>query len=594
MFSIIVLSLKTIFLLYYVGYGFTAILLPKQLKKYFIWFIPWVATACIAIFGVIFSLGKFPMNTAYYGIIGLSSGALIYVYYKKQMMGMNFKDNFLNIAAVIVSFGLSIAPLVMRVGFPTVVSLSNLDPISYTNVGDFLKNHSVWEGATYVPYSPYLWSVGDLLHYSYRWGSPMILSFFSSVFQLRGYEIYSILLTLYFALSFPLVVVLTQILAKKYSPYLWIFLFITYAFNSTLVYMLFNVFFAQFLFAGLYMSMIILYLAYPSQKEKSFFTNFHFLIAIFIASITTVYPEGLLFVLIPIVLITIFRYIFMDKNITYAKLTAKVLFLALIISPVTFQTGFRQNLAVIFANSKPGFIGWEPLPNASPIEIMGFYNLNYSRRLPFIIFSVLSLPIVLIWIIGFIKSKNKIVISSFLITFLLLLFNFRYVNKNYFFFHRTLTYGLFLFSVLFSIGASDLFQLFRKRFIKYTVMIVFVAMTIRSFYRTWYQMYWHMNIVDKSLVSLREINDNQKFQEIFYTADVFIGEYNLWKRQWRDQILIDKKIISNQNYRYEAVLPKKTYVLAEKEKLSYQGKTIKFKRKLWENEYYILGEIVKK
>ena len=103
-----------------------------------------------------------------------------------------------------------------------------------------------------------------------------------------------------------------------------------------------------------------------------------------------------------------------------------------------------------------------------------------------------------------------------------------------------------------------------------------------------------MNIVDKSLVSLREINDNQKFQEIFYTADVFIGEYNLWKRQWRDQILIDKKIISNQNYRYEAVLPKKTYVLAEKEKLSYQGKTIKFKRKLWENEYYILGEIVKK
>ena len=211
MFSIIVLSLKTIFLLYYVGYGFTAILLPKQLKKYFIWFIPWVATACIAIFGVIFSLGKFPMNTAYYGIIGLSSGALIYVYYKKQMMGMNFKDNFLNIAAVIVAFGLSIAPLVMRVGFPTVVSLSNLDPISYTNVGDFLKNHSVWEGATYVPYSPYLWSVGDLLHYSYRWGSPMILSFFSSVFQLRGYEIYSILLTLYFALSFPLVVVLTHI-----------------------------------------------------------------------------------------------------------------------------------------------------------------------------------------------------------------------------------------------------------------------------------------------------------------------------------------------------------------------------------------------
>ncbi len=594
MLSIGLLALKIILVLYYVGYGPTAILLPIQLKKYFIWFIPWVATAFIAIFGVIFSLGKFPMNTAAHGIIGLSTAVLIYVYFKKKMLGMNFKDNVLNIIALMVIFGLYIAPLAIQVGFPTVVSLSNRDPITYTNVGDFLRNHTVWEGATYVPYSPYLWSVGDFIHFSHRWGSPMILSFFSSVFQLRGYEIYSILITLYFALSFPLVVVLTKIVAKKYTPYMWIFLFLTYAVNSTLAYMLFNVFFAQFIFAGLYICMIILYFAYPSQKGRSIFNRFHYLIAIFIATITSVYPDGLVLVLIPIFLIIIIRYLLMNKDTTYAQLTAKVLFLAFIINPVTFQTGLSYNLKIILAYSKPAFIGWEPLPNASPLEMMGIYNLNYSRRLPFLIFGILSLPIVITWIIGFIKSKNKIILSSFLITFLLLLFNFRYLNNNYFLFHRTLTYGLFLFSILFAIGASGIFELFKKRFIKYAIIIVFAAMTVRSFYRTWYQMYWHMHIVDKSLVSLREINDNPEFQEVFYTADVFIGEYNLWKRIWRDQILMDKKIISNQNYLYEEKLPVNTYVLAEKEKLSYQGKTLKFKRKLWENEYYILGEIVKK
>ena len=594
MFSIIILALKIILLLYYVGYGFTAILLPKQLKKYFIWFVPWVATAFISIFGVIFSLGKFPMNTAFYGIIGLSTAALIYVYFKKQMLVMNFKNNFLNIIAVIAIFGLYISPLVIRVGSPTVVSLSNLDPISYTNVGDFLRSHTVWEGATYIPYSPYLWSVGDLVHFSYRWGSPLILSFFSSALQLRGYEIYSVLITLYFALSFPLVVIFTQVVAKKFNIYIWIFLFITYAVNSTLAYILFNVFFAQFLFAGLYTSVIILYFAYPLQKEKSFFNRYHFFIAIFIASITSVYPDGLVLIFIPIFFILVLRYFLMEKDISYVLMTAKVLFLAFFISPVTFQTGISHNLRIIFAYAKPGFIGWEPLPTASPIEMMGFYNLNYSRRLPFFIFGILSLPIVLAWIIGFIKSKNKIILGSFLITFLLLLFNFRYLNNNYFLFHRTLTYGLFLFSILFAIGTSGLLQLFKKRFIKLTIIIVFTVMTTRSFYRTWYQMYWHMQIVDKSLVSLREINDNPIFQEVFYTADVFIGEYDLWKRVWRDQILMDKKIISNQNYRYEAILPKKTYVLAEKDKLSYQGKTIKFKSKLWENEYYILGEIVKK
>ena len=116
-------------------------------------------------------------------------------------------------------------PLIVKVGFPTTISLSNLDPLSYTPVADFLTNHTIHEGIIFEHYKPYLWATGDLLHNGFRWGSPMILSFISSLLGVRAYVVYFILLVLSFVLSFPLVYIVAKRMISKNNMLVMLFIF---------------------------------------------------------------------------------------------------------------------------------------------------------------------------------------------------------------------------------------------------------------------------------------------------------------------------------------------------------------------------------
>ena len=117
-------------------------------------------------------------------------------------------------------------------------------------------------------------------------------------------------------------------------------------------------------------------------------------------------------------------------------------------------------------------------------------------------------------------------------------------------------------------------------------------MSIRSSYRTMYQLYWHPRVVDKSLISLTKLNDDKRYNSAFFTSDVFLGEYDLWKRLWREYMLSDKSIISRQNYPTErAFLKNINLVLTEKNFIEGEGKKIVYKNIVWENEHYLLGEI---
>ena len=107
-----------------------------------------------------------------------------------------------------------------------------------------------------------------------------------------------------------------------------------------------------------------------------------------------------------------------------------------------------------------------------------------------------------------------------------------------------------------------------------------------------YQLYWHPRVVDKSLISLTKLNDDKGYNSAFFTSDVFLGEYDLWKRLWREYMLSDKSIISRQNYPTErAFLKNINLVLTEKNFIEGEGKKIVYKNIVWENEHYLLGEI---
>ncbi len=590
--EIFTLLIKIIFALFFIGYGFTAIFIPEKLRREAFWLIPWFGIIFIAVIGVFASMAGFPMNQAKYIILISATALIIYSFLNKKKIFLKSWETALVALLTIVCLLFNLWPL-LKVGFPTTISLGNLDPITYVHTSDFLLKNTVFDGKDFIHYRPYLWATGDLLHNGYRWGTPMVLSFFSSLFSLKSYQVYSILITLFFSLSFPITYILAKQIIKKKKSYLLLFLiFLTQALNSTNLYMLYNVFFAQFIFLGVYITIIILLYSYFSEEnsKQHHFNNYDFLIAFSLSSLTTLYVEGLFFIFIPLSLFIFLKLL--QKKYSFLLYGLKIILLLLIINPMTLGNALRVNYRVFMSTTKIGVIGWEKIRYAVPFEMLGFYNLYYSRPIPTFIKITSSLVFVGIMIWGYIKSKQKLFVASFVGFFLFLYLIFAFYFKNFFTYHRTITYTIFFISILFSIGIFSIFDQLKNKTVTATIVIIFTLMSIRSSYRTIYQLYWHPKVVDKSLISLTELNNNKNFASAFYTSDVFLGEYDLWKRLWREYMLSDKQIVTRQNYPTErGFLKGIKLVLSEKNYLEGEGKKIVYKNTVWENEYYRLGEI---
>lgn len=592
MFEIIITVAKIFLILFTMGAGFTALFLPKSLQKDSFWLVPWFGMILIAILGIIFNLARVPLSECKYIIFLIAGVLFLYAIISGKKIFYFHRETFIMVILVLVSLLYNLYPLITRVGYPTTISLGNMDPLSYSPVADFLTEHTVFEGKNFEHYKPYLWATGDLLHAGFRWGSPMILSFIASVLGVRAYVVYFILLVLSFVLSFPLVYIIAKRMILKQNMLLLLLIFLTFTFNSTILYMVYNVFYAQFLFSGIYI--LIFLLAYEYFKERKIryqLGAFDILLGVSISSLTSIYPEGIIFVFIPLGM-AVFFYVVRNRNFVCLIRLIKILMVAFIINPYTFGTAIEQNIKIILSSTRSALIGWEKIPFAAPLEIMGFYNLYYSRDLPIAIDIIMGAPIIVIWLYGLKKLKHRIVMSAYLITFISFFIVLRFIFPNFFSYHRAITYSLFLFPILFCSGFVWLAERLHKKYFTFVIIVIIFLLVARSAYRTIYQMYWHMRIVDKALISLQDLNLAKNIPQPFYTADVFFGEYDLWKRLWREYFLMNKLIVTRQNFPTELYfLPKNKYVLAEKGILEYQGKTLKFKNVIWENEYYKLGKI---
>src|SRR3990167_10094365 len=219
MLEILNLTFKIVILLYLSGIGLTYLILPKSLQKYAIWFIPWFGTILIISLGVYLSMIGFSMEKSSAYILLFSLGLFLFAVFKHRI-NLSFKNPFLFVAlATVFIYLFNIYPLLTKVGYPTVISLGNLDPLAYTNTADYLIEHSVFGGNFDNPFSPILAGASDLVNYSYRWGSALIFSYFDVLLGTKTYSIFSILLNIYFALSYSLVFVLADVLYRK-KPFL--------------------------------------------------------------------------------------------------------------------------------------------------------------------------------------------------------------------------------------------------------------------------------------------------------------------------------------------------------------------------------------
>lgn len=596
MIEIFYITFVILCLLYVTGFGVGSLFLPTSFKEDIIWLSPWIGTVFVTVLSVYMSMMGIPMKYASVVITAMSTLIFLYALYKRRMSIKVSKELIVLTILTCGIFIFNIYPL-FKTGFPTIVSLGNLDPLAYINPSDFLVNHGVFGNTFDTSLFPGRASLADVLNYSYRWGSVLIISFFSSMLSMPSYKIYSILLTIYFALTFPLVYVLAKVIgdiAKKDRFIVICMTFLTYGFNATLLYILYNVFFGQILFDGLLIFSLLFfakYLLVSTDLEIKKLNRYDVAAGILLSAGITIYPDGLIMLYVPLIGTGILSYILSRQIITLSKIT-KTIMISILVNPFIFYMATKWAYRLFHLTTTDQKIGWEPIRYSFPHEFLGFYNLHYYRDLP-LPFDILFLAIfIVIFVLGFIKLKQKLFISMYTLLFLGFLSIFRFLSPNFFVYHRTVTYALFLFSIFFAIGISVILSRFNKKIVTAAFLILLIFISMRSAYRTLYQMIYHMRVVDRSLISLEELNSPKKFNNPIITSDIFSSQYDPWIRLWREYFLRDIQLVTltniGQNKKY---IHDDSMFLMEKVPAYIGSPAFPMYDIVWENSYYKLGKI---
>src|SRR3989344_2887700 len=580
-----ILTISTMFIL---GYGITMLVLPKKLFPHAFWLTPWIFIIFIINFLVISSLLGLPTKISAPIIGTLLIFLSVYIFFKtKHRIKITIVDIFL-LLMVFLNIIFNIIPILRREGILTTLTYGSGDIVSYASDADYLVKHSIIEGF----HSPLLPSDTTLIRDGYRWGPSILTAFFLSLFHLSGYQLAYLMEVILFSLAMPLLYVLLKILYKPTFSGM-ILTFILTAFNTNLLYILYNNFFGQVLFWGIEIMFFILFSSYfeSDEEKKSGITIYDVMIALAISGLYFSYHEPSIFIFAPLILYLLLRFIFKLRPFSYLRKLTLIGAIAFSISSVSMFNAIVAEVAQTFASNPDQPIGWEYIRYANPFESMGFYNIHLFPPLPTYLGIILSIPVLIIIIWGIIKSRNKNLVISFTIIFVFFYYWTGSYNSNFFAYFRALSYTLPFFIVLFVVGFLEFVKIPILRVVLVTLMcglVLFSALKINKKFRTIYL------AVDKSLVSLKEI-PLQNIEEPIYTENFLGVMVPYWITDWSSYFLYDNSF-TNWPTKFNTAtslnkVPENSLVLSGKYYRWYSPPKIVLKDIIWENEYYRIGRL---
>ena len=276
----------------------------------------------------------------------------------------------------------------------------------------------------------------------------------------------------------------------------------------------------QFVYGGL----VILTILVATDK----LTNKIWWLGICLAIITSVYPDGVIIALVPLLMARVGG-------------VGKAILLALALSPVTVANSWAQIVRLVKVTTNTTFIGWERIRIGSWWEVLGLYNLNYSWDLPWLVDWVMGVPILILGIWGWMRSQHKRLIGAYLFVVAGFLLFYRVIVDNFFVYQRVTGYGLFLLAILVALGLAQI----KNRKINWGLMIILGALTLRSSVRTMTQYYHHYRLVTQEMAELK----NFPIQKSpIYNMDVLTEGYDLWNRVWEEHFLREVPFYTRANF----------------------------------------------
>ncbi|MFA6532561.1 MAG: hypothetical protein WCT22_01010 [Patescibacteria group bacterium] len=600
--TISVYSFLTIFILFFLGYGITLLLTPNKLKSYAFWLSPWFSIFFLILFLVIFGFLGFSVKQISPVIIIalLILNALVF-FKKKLKYELNLLQEILIGIIVIISVFFNCRPLITKAKSLTTISFGNNDVVTYAAVPDYLINHSIGENFfakkdTSKPLDP----VTQMISSNYRW-SPIIVSFFLNIFKLQGYQFIYLFEVLLFALAIPLVYLLLKILYKDSIPCLILGLFL-FTFNVNLLYILYHNFFGQIFFWGIEIFLLIFLFSYLSEKEikSKDFLKYDFIIGLTLTALFYSYHESMIFIIAPLFLFFIFRLIVKTDLIYYLRNFIIIFFITASTSFISIINAVKIDFMQAYLIDPNQPIGWQlfrnKIPYANPFEALGFYSIHSFEPLPIVFAVILSLLVVFFIVRGVIKSKEKPLLISFLIVYLLFFYWTGISQHNFFTYNRALTYTLPLIIVIFIIGFAEiLFKNDKKnKVISNISILLLIILILYSAKKLSGRFISEYISVTNDYISLKNIQNNKKFiNEPLYVENEVDLSIPYWNDIWIHYFLnLNRFPIHQVIFETGKVeVPEKSLVLVHKPAAYIYAPRIILRDIIWENNFFKIGRL---
>ncbi|MEK7633235.1 MAG: hypothetical protein AAB437_00130 [Patescibacteria group bacterium] len=596
--TILFYSFSTIIILFLLGIGLTLLSIPDKLKPYSLWLSPWYAMFFLIFFLVIFSLfGLSVKQVSPLLIILLLFFDVYAIFSNKLKLKIEPKADIIILIFVLISILFNSSPLIRRVKILTTLSLGNNDVLIYASLPDYLVDYSIADNYTVEnePLKPTTYGVNGMIKDNFRWGSPIIVSFFLNIFQLKGYQYVYLFQLLLFGLTIPLIYLLFNLLYKS-SFYGLLLSFFIFTFNVNLLYILYHDFLGQIFFWGIEVFLLIHLFSYffSNEIKKNIFNKSDFIIGLTMSVLFFSYHEGVVLIIAPIFIFLLFNLITGNNVIYYLQTLIRIFFITGVTSFLSIARAVKIDFLQAGGLDAP--IGWQlfrnKIPFANPFEALGFYSIHSFEPLPTILAILLSLFIILAIVKGVFHSKQKLLVISFLILYLFFYYWTGILHNNFFAYNRALTYTLPLVIVLFSIGTTKFYENNRKLGI--IIIIFLIGAVLYSGVKLNGRFIREYLAVDSSLISSKELNDNEKINEPIFTEQTITGPTNLWRQFWTDYFLYPNKSIYtpfNINKTKDSIADESLILISKFSSSNSNPSKIIFNKIEWENEHYILGRL---
>lgn len=564
--------------LFLLGWGPTCLLLPSALQPYRIWLAPWMGSIMAAF--VLVWLSRLGITAATAAYILTTLGGLITVW---TICISNVKrPASAGLAApltltFVATLALILVSLLRISTAPTTISAGNNDPVPYIAVADFLKHGSIARVPSIDSHRLMTAMINIWMETTDRPGTELQISLFAQLFQVPSYRVFSILLAVIFAATGPLVGTFAASMGAGRSASL-----LTLGLSVFNVYQLFwyyQGYAPQLLSQGCIIVFFIL-LAELTRHQAEYL-RYAVLLGLLISVISSEYPEGLPFILVPYGVYGAVELL--SKRPSQRRLIFRFMLPVVIgaaIDPVTFWH------CIVSLRADTLLAGGWAMPRwALPTDLVGFTNFN-SLGISKVAAIALSFPVLWFIIAGCLRWPNRRLTASILLTTCAFLFH-AFVNLDYSYgYHKILAVYSFVLIAGFATGLMRFVYRYRQIATSFSLeratVAVAVIVTLLPAAKVAKTIKYSRHVVTKDLVQLGSLRN------LIGTHTVVVTDPFYWNQMWQVYFLDPTRTVVTKPNAYFGEMPGGTpaledYLLADREDSAPEGREL-----LWQNSSYLL------